>query len=85
MSTIKIALAALLVIWFLASIVWGSIWMNLVTSSQEDKEEFLNEHVRSPPDRIGISMLRFPVLHLIIWLINVVGLCWVATGWWQSL
>ncbi len=81
---INILIALLLVVWFLASIMWGSVWFNLVTADKEAKQQFLDEKARSAADRLGVGILRFPVVHLLIWFANIVLLCWAATRWWQS-
>lgn len=80
-----ILLAVILAAWFLASIMWGSIWFNLITSSRNAKQQFLGEQARSMADRWGISMLRFPILHLLIWLANIFVWCKTALFWWHSL
>ena len=50
--TLTLILAIVLTVWFLASIMWGSIWFNLVTSSKNAKQQFLSEKARSVADRV---------------------------------
>ena len=83
--TLTLILAIMLTVWFLATIMWGSIWFNLVTSSKNAKQQFLSEKARSVADRWGISMLRFPILHFLIWLANVFAWCQTALFWWHGL
>ncbi|MDO4640447.1 MAG: hypothetical protein Q4A84_01915 [Neisseria sp.] len=83
-SLLSLATAALLFVWFLITIIWGSIWLNLITLDQSDKGNFLGEKAKSAADRLGLSMLRFPVFHLILWLADVVGWCYAALFWWQK-
>ena len=83
--TLTLLLAIVLTVWFLASIMWGSIWFNLVTSSKNAKQQFLSEKARSVADRWGVSIVRFPILHLLIWLANVFAWCKTALFWWHNL
>ena len=75
----------LLLAWSAATIIWGSVCMNLAAAGQSGKQTILGLLSRSLPVRACRNLSRFPRLHLAIWLADVVVLCWALNGWWQSL